>query len=70
MDEWHRNWGANLMDAAKKCFYSFFFFFSDEVIEILFSNIWGGVERESERLEVPPSIIESEQSVLTMRNKF
>ena len=40
------------------------FFYSDEVIEIFFSNIWGGVERECERQEIPPSCsIESEQSV-------
>ncbi len=45
------------MDAAKKWFD---YFFSDKVIENLFSNIWGGVERESEKLEVPPSIVESE----------
>ncbi len=38
--------------------------FSDEVIENLFSNIRGAVERECERQEVPPSCsIESEQSV-------
>ncbi len=49
------------MDVAKK---SFNFFYSDEVIESLFSNIRGGVERECERQEVPPSCsIESEQSV-------
>ena len=66
MCEWHRNRVANVMDAAKK---SFDFFYSDEVIENLFSNTRGGVERESERQEVPPSCsIESEQSVLTMRN--
>ena len=41
-----------------------FQFFSDEVIENLFSNIRGIVERECERQEVPPSCsIESEQSV-------
>ncbi len=57
----------NLMDAEKKSFY--LFIFPDEVIEYLFSNIWGGIERESDRLKVPPSwSIESEQSVLTMRN--
>ncbi len=39
-------------------------FFSDEVIENIFSNNRGGVERECERQEVPPSCsIESEQSV-------
>ncbi len=61
MHEWHRNRVANVMDTAKK---SFDFFYSDEVIENLFSNIQGGVERECERQEVPPSCsIESEQSV-------
>ncbi len=49
------------MDAARKYFD---FFYSDEVIENLFSNIQVGVERECERQEVPPSCsIESEQSV-------
>ncbi len=49
------------MDAAKK---SFDFFYSDEVIENIFSNIRGGIERECERQEIPPSCsIESEQSV-------
>ncbi len=45
------------MDAAK--------FYSDEVVENLFSNIRSGVERECERQEVPPPScsIESEQSV-------
>ncbi len=39
------------------------FFYSDEIIENLFSNIRGGVEREHERQEVPPSCsIECEQS--------
>ncbi len=43
---------------------SFQLFYSDEVIENLFSNIRGAVERECERQEVPPSCsIESEQSV-------
>ena len=62
MHEWrHRNRGANVMDAAKK---SFDFFYSDEVIENLFSNIRGGIERECKRQEIPPSCsIESEQSV-------
>ncbi len=44
MCEWHRNRVANVIDAAKKSFDSF----SDEVIENLFSNIRGGVERECE----------------------
>ncbi len=40
------------------------FFNSDEVIENIFSNIRGGVERECERQEVLPSCsIEGEQSV-------
>ena len=40
------------------------FFYSDKVIENLFSNIQGGVERVCERQEVTPSCsIESEQSV-------
>ena len=52
MRKWLRNRVANVMDAAKK---SFDFFYSDEVIENLFCNIWGGVERECERQEVPPS---------------
>ncbi len=61
MCEWHRNRVANVMDTAKK---SFDFFYSDGIIENLFSNIRGGVERECERQEVPPSCsIESEQSV-------
>ncbi len=39
-------------------------FFPDEVIGNLFFNIRGGVERECERQEAPPSCsIESEQSV-------
>ncbi len=49
------------MDAGKKYFDSFY---SDEVIENILANIRGGVERECERQEVPPSCsIESEQSV-------
>ncbi len=61
MCEWHRNRVANVMDAVKK---SFNFFYSDEVIENLFSNTQGGVERECERQEGPPSCsIESERSV-------
>ncbi len=47
-----RNQVANVMDAAKKYFDSFY---SDEVIENIFANIRGGVERECERQEVPPS---------------
>ena len=39
------------------------FFFSDEVIDNLFSNIRGGIERACERQEVLPSSTESEQSV-------
>ncbi len=36
MREWHRNWVANVINAAKK---SFDFLYSDEVIENIFSNI-------------------------------
>ncbi len=38
-------------------------FFSDEVIDNLFSNIQGGVERECERQEGPPSSTDSKQTV-------
>ncbi len=65
MRKWHRNRVANVMDAAK----NLSIFYSDEVIESLFSNIRGGVERECVRQGVPPSCsIESEhnQLVLTM----
>ncbi len=55
--EWRRNRVANEMDAAKKSSD----FFSDGVIENLFSNIQAGVKRECKRQEVPPSCnIESE----------
>ena len=60
MHEWHRNRVTNVTVAAKKSFNSFF---PDEVIENLFSNIRGVVERECERQEVLPSSIDSEQSV-------
>ncbi len=42
---------------------SFSILFSDAVIDNLFSNIQGEIERECERQEVPPSSTESEQSI-------
>ena len=56
------------MDAASDLILSFF---SVEVTENIFSNIWGGVETDCERQEVPLSrSSESEQFVMRNYGSF